>query len=139
MVQNSQFALIIWKISIRIIILIITVVVANQTFPQGLEILQNYLGYKTPDVIWGENLVDGIVAIGFGVVFWGGILFGSLGKKVDYFFILIFIVLGLWDFWTTSTVTTAMYLGLIGAAVVGNVIGFVLKVLRQKFLPKLEV
>jgi hypothetical protein len=139
MVQNSRAWIIVWKVLIRVIFFCGAVWLAAYTSGFALDILENNLGYKTPDVIWGGNLVDGFVGLGLSLVFLGSIIFGILGKKVDYFIIFCFIALGFWDFWSTSTVTLNMYLGLIGAAILGNAIGFGLKLLRQKFLPKVTV
>jgi len=64
---------------------------------------------------------------------WAGIIFGTIGKKMDCIFIIGFFVLCSLDFLYTQNMTWLVYSGLVGAAVVGNAIGFILKLARQRF------
>lgn len=104
-----------------------------------LDILENYLGYKTPSGFFGFTFADAFVALDLGLLFWGSLIFGILGKKIDYLIVFLLLLSALWEYFGTETITTNMYIGLVIALLVGSVIGFVLKLARQKFLPKLKV
>lgn len=138
MVQKQRISLIVWYIFLRIFLFVGVVLISVYTSEYSLGLLDK-LGYQTPNVIWGGNLVDASIELGFVMAFWSGIILGILGRKIDYILIILFLLFGFWDFYTTETVTTNMYIGLISAAILGNAIGFGLKLLRQKFLPGLKV
>ena len=139
MVQKHSALIIFWRILLRIIFLIVVFLIAGYESQFAFSVLQDYLGYQTPDIFWGGGLVDSFISFELSFIFLSGILFGALGRKIDYLLNAIFIIYGLWDYNGTSTVTYGMFWGLVGAAIIGNIIGFVLKLLRQKFLPKLVV
>ena len=143
MVQNSRtqspsIISIFGTAFIRVVLLIVVVVITWLTSIFFWEIIKNYLGYQTPEVFF-SFVTDLVVIFGFGLIFWGSIMFGALGRRWDY---LIIIVLTGWGFYSYTFIeegTARMFLGLIGAAIIGNAIGFALKLLRQRFLPKLKV
>jgi hypothetical protein len=139
MVQNSLVLRVVWQILIRIIFLCLAVWIAAYTSSFALDILKNNLGYVTPDSIFDVNFSDMFISLDFALVFWSGVFFGNLGRKIDYILIAIIFVLGLWEFVGTPNATLAMHLGLVGAVVFGNAIGFGLKLLRQRFLPNIKV
>lgn len=139
MVQKSRGTSLGLKILSRIGFSVATPLLAFYTSDISLEILKNYLAYTTPLVDWGDLLVDASIAVSLGMVFWGALLFGAIGKKVDYLFIFLFTLFGFLNFYITETVTIQMYLGLIAAIIIGNAIGFALKLLRQRFLPKWDL
>lgn len=72
-------------------------------------------------------------------VFLCGVIFGTIGKKTDYVFIAAAIAIAIWEFTGTENVTPSLYLTLLATIVASNLIGFGLKLARQKFLPKLKV
>lgn len=124
---------------LRIVLICLTVYVAAYTLPIALEILRSDLGYQNPNTFWGGNITDDFESLALTLPFWSGIIFGALGRKVDYIIIGLFLALGIWEYTGTETTTAQMYLGLAAATVIGNLVGFTFKLLRQKFLPKLKV
>ena len=94
------------------------------------------LGYQTPPGFFGFTIIDGILAWTLSFIFWSGILFGILGKKIDYVPIVLIIALALWMYSGTDNVTPQMYLGLLGVALLGNAIGYILKLARLRWLSK---
>lgn len=138
MVQKSRIGLVIWYILLRIFFLCLLVWVAGELYSPTLDLLKNNLGYHTPNSFL-DVFINWAAAWDLDSVFLACIFFGILGGRIDYFIITIFIILGFWDFHGIETVNIQMYLGLFGAAVLGNAIGFGLKLLRKKFLPKLKV
>jgi len=61
------------------------------------------------------------------ITLWAGIVYGTLGKKMDYFFISILFLLALWDFLYTKNMTPMILAILFATAIVGNVLGYALK------------
>jgi hypothetical protein len=139
MASKHPVAVIVWKISLRFIFLIAVFTFAFYCSDVSFEILKKYLGYITPPGFFGFTLADFFVSLELGSVFISGIMFGALGQIIDYPVTLLFLIWGLWDYHGIPTVTTNMYLGLLGAIIIGNLIGFALKLFRQRFLPKLKV
>jgi hypothetical protein len=139
MVQKSRTGSIIWKVSLRLLALFISFFIAIWGSSTAIVILKNYLGYVTPEGFFGFTLTDDFVSLDLMLVFLSGIFLGTLGKKADYFIFIVIFLQALWEYNGTSTITDAMFFGLFGAALIGNAIGFGLKLLRQKFLPKLKV
>ena len=143
MVQKSRTPSIISIFGVallRVALLCVTVFVAAYTSPTALEILKNYLGYQAPSgFFWGTSLSDDFVSIVFTLSFWSGIIFGTLGKWWDYLLISLFVALAVWEFTGLATITVPMLIGLAISIILGNAIGFALKLLRQKFLPKLTI
>ncbi len=93
----------------------------------------NTLGYEKPSGFFGFTFADWDVAWFIASTLLAGIIFGTIGKKVDYIFIVIFFILCSLDFFYTDNMTLLVYAGLVGTTVVGNAIGFILKLARQKF------
>jgi hypothetical protein len=139
MVQNSRAWLIVWKIFLRIVVLILVAFIANFESPLALEILKNNLGYITPEGFFGFNLTDDFVSFELALVFVSGVFLGLLGKVADYILIIFFILFAAYDYFSVTSLTNLMTFGFVGAVLLGNAIGFGLKLLRQKFLPKLKV
>ncbi len=139
MVQKSRTSTIVLGIFLRVFIILAVVVFSYYSSNISLEILRDYFGYRTPLVDWGDILVDASIAISFGMTFWAALLFGVIGKKIDYIFIMLFLLFGFLNFYFTETVTFQMYIGLITGLVFGSLIGFVLKLLRQRFLPSWKI
>jgi hypothetical protein len=139
MATKSRAAVIVWGILLRIILLCVVIALAAYSAHFFLDILENYLGYKTPSGFFGFTFADAFVALDLGLLFWGSLIFGILGKKIDYLIVFLLLLSALWEYFGTETITTNMYIGLVIALLVGSVIGFVLKLARQKFLPKLKV
>jgi len=139
MAQKHPVAIVAWKILLRIVLFCMMVYLAAYESVFALNILWNYLGYVTPEGFFGFTFTDDFVSVELPLVLFGSIFFGVLGKKIDYILIFLILLQALWEYNSTSTVTYGMFWGLVGAAIIGNVIGLILKLLRQRFLPKLVV
>src|SRR5690242_14244977 len=114
MVQKSlSLKVIFWLIFLRIVIFCGSIFIAAYESPLALNILEGYLGYITPPGFFGFTLADAFISLALGLVFFGGIFFGVLGRKIDYAIEIIFIIYALWEYSGTSTTTTAMLIGLI--------------------------
>lgn len=139
MVQNSRTTITIWASFLRIILFI--AVIAVGFFPplQLYTFINQDLGYVSSGGFFGFDFSNWEVTW---VMYWtllSGIVFGTLGKKIDYFIILFFIFFAIYDYSTPIPVNQNLYLALTITIVVSNAIGFGFKLLRQKFLPKLKV
>ena len=64
-------------------------------------------------------------------VFWSSIAFGGLGKRSDYFLVGVFFLSALVIYYGDTN--AQMYFGLVGTAILGSGIGYVLKLLRLRF------
>jgi hypothetical protein len=91
------------------------------------------LNYEVPPGFFGFTLADWDIAWNLSSSLILGIIFGTLGKRIDYIFIIGMFLLFLLDFFFTENITLIMYLNLVGFTVGGNAIGFILKLLRQRF------
>ncbi len=139
MATKSRTTLIVGGILLRIILLCIVSVLAYYSIPFFLNILEKYLGYTTPSGFFGFTLSDGFVSLDLGLLFWGSLIFGALGKKTDYLLTILLLASALWEYIGLETITKNMYLGLVATLLIGSAIGFALKLARQKFLPKLKI
>lgn len=100
------------------------------------EFNQNFFGYQKPPGFFGFTLADWELAQVLAMIFWSSLIYGTLGKKIDYIFIAIISLFSILDFFYTDNVTPIMYLGLIGVAVLGNTLGYMLKVGRRNWFGK---
>ncbi len=140
MVKNPDVKKVILAIFLRVVALCITVYIASISNLVFLDILEKHLGYESPaGSFWGGDLTDNFVSLYLALIFFGSIIFGTLGKWWDFAFIILFISLGIWEYQGISTTTSSMFVGLAVAALLGNVIGFGLKLLRQKHFPKFDI
>ena len=130
MVSGKRTTLVL-GVFVRILLLIIALGLGGFTsFPFHAFILDT-LNFKNPSDFFGASWADWGLAWTLTSLFWSGIVFGALGKKIDYIFIAIIFLFSLLIFFYTKNVTLAIYLGLVGVAVLGNVLGYMLKVGRQ--------
>lgn len=139
MVQKSSSVSIILQILLRVILFIIVLGLSLFTPFQVHDLIVNNLGYVKPSGFFGFTLADWEIAHILFATFLVGITFGTLGKKIDYAMILILFCLASFDYYSVENMTSRVYSGLLGAALLGNLIGFLLKLARQKFLPKLKI
>lgn len=96
---------------------------------------ENIFQYINPPGFFAmASLAESLLALDLALVFWSGIILGASGKKSDYILIVLIILYALWGYSGTTNVTSQMYLGLIGAAILGNAIGYGLKLARLKWL-----
>lgn len=124
------------KIIFRIFLLIIVVGISLFFFPSTVhEFVTEVLEYQRPTGVLGLSRSDWIIAWIMSASFWVGIVFGALGKKIDYIFILSFFLLMSLNHFYTANMTWLVYSGFVGATVIGVLLGFGLKLLRQKFFP----
>ena len=135
MVQNSlskNIISIIFRISLFVGILFFAMFVLYPIH----DFILGTLNYKNPSDFFGTSWAEWSLAWVLTCVLWGGIIFGTLGKKIDYIFFALILSLALWEFVFTDNVTLQMYLGLVGIAVLGNILGYMLKVGRQNYFGK---
>jgi hypothetical protein len=135
MVQRSTVKIlgtIVGRMSLLIIVLTIGYFTA-QPFQQLNEELFNFIN---PPTFFMASWADGVLAWCLSSVLWGAIIFGTLGRKIDYIFLGVVFLFALWNYVYTQNVTPQMYLGLIGVAAIGIFLGFCLKLLRQRIWSK---
>ncbi len=95
------------------------------------DFVMGTLKYQIPSGFFGFTLTDWILSWEIATTFWLGVIFGTLGKKIDYILIAAFFVLSSLEFYSADNMTLLVYSGLVGAALLGNAIGFALKLLRH--------
>jgi hypothetical protein len=135
MVQNSRASVIVWNILLRLLLFIVVIIVGFFPPLQLYLFINEGLGYVSPGGFFGFDFSDWEVTWIIAWTFWSGLIFGMLGKKIDYFIILFFVLFALYDFSTPTPVNPNLYILLVSTIVSSNVIGFALKLARQKFLP----
>ena len=129
-----MFKKIITEVAFRFFLLILVFTVALFTSDPAHQFLTKYLQYQLPSGFFGLTLADWTLAWTLTSLFWGGVVFGALGKKVDFVFFFLIVLFALWEYTGTENVTSQMYLGLVVVAVVGNAIGYLLKLGRERWL-----
>ncbi len=139
MVQKSPKIRQVLKILARIILFIVIVIGSAFISDPFHNLLIDVLGFKNPEGFFIGSWAEWSLALFLTFTLIGGVIFGSLGKKIDYFFIAILIALDIREWIGTENITLNIWLALIATIIVGNAIGFGLKLLRQKFLPRLKV
>jgi hypothetical protein len=139
MVQGTSIKVIIWPTILRVILIILLLIVTYFTWGTTIDFINNWLGYRLPDGFFGYSFADWGLALNLALIFWGGIIFSALGRVVDYLFIFLLIAFGVWGWSGTENITLIMWSSFIGIIVLSNLIGFGLKLLRQKFLPQVKV
>ena len=134
MVQKSSAKSVGLGILLRILFLVLALGIGVFFFPFTIhDFVVNTLGYQKPSGFFGYSFADWEIAWLLCSVLWAGIIFGTLGKKVDYIFFSVIFFFTLWDYSYPPAVPFKVYLGLMGGAAIGNVIGFGLKLARQRF------
>jgi hypothetical protein len=114
----------------RIGLLLGVVLVSMLTSSPAHNLLINTFHYQYPPGFFGFSLNDWELALTMTMPVWGGIVFAGIGKKIDYIFILLIFTLSFIKFAGSSNVTLDMYGALVGAALIGIFLGYVLKVAR---------
>jgi hypothetical protein len=115
-------------------LLILSSIIGIFFFPIAIhDFLINILGYQRPTGFFGFTFADWDVAWILASCLWTGIILGGIGRKVDYIFIFLFFLLTSVEFFYTENMTLTVYLALVGVTVLGNLIGFAIKVLRKKY------
>jgi hypothetical protein len=138
MTQKSQTEKIIWGIIFRITLLPLIMLFAF-LFSRNFQELISY-GLSYPRCGGGTLLGDttfcgDFLGIIISFIFWLGIVYGFLGKKIDYVVIGIFLVLALSFFLTDQNVSVQILSTFIIFAVVGNIFGYLLKQIRLQMFP----
>lgn len=125
------------KIFLRALLLIVIMVVGFLFVPNQIHsFVVNTLGYRNPPGFFGFTFNDWGIASGFFMIFLVGIVFGTLGKKIDYIFIaLVFVLMSLNNYFTEN-MTWTVYFGFVGAAILGNLIGYLFKQARLHLSPQ---
>jgi hypothetical protein len=96
------------------------------------DFVMNTLHYQIPNGFFGFTATDWFLSWEIASTFLVGLILGSLGRKIDYIFIITFFILLSFDFLSSDNMTLLVYSGLVGAAALGNAIGFGIKLLRQR-------
>ena len=122
-----------FNILLRIFLLFVVIALGAFTALPTHTFVIDSLRFENPSDFFGSSWADWSLAWILASLFWGGIVFGVSGKKIDYFFTLLLSVIGFLGFVYTKNVMPLMYLGLVGVAVLGNVLGYMLKVGRQNW------
>ncbi len=123
----------------RIVLFFFLLIVSYYISDPFHEFILGSLAYKIPPGFFIDSWADWSLAWFLTFTLLGGIIFGALGKKIDYFFIALLIALDIWEWTGTDNITQQIWITLIGTIIVSNILGYILKLLRQKFLPKLKI
>jgi hypothetical protein len=135
MVQGTQAIKVIKDILFRFALLIVVLVATYFSTDIFHNLNDSTFHYINPPGFFAmASLAEWFLALDLALIFWSGVIFGALGKKSDYIFIVLIILYAFWGYSGTSNVTSQMYLGLIGVAVLGNFLGYILKIGRQNWL-----
>jgi len=136
MVSGKTITHMILGIVARIFILVLSVVLGFFTSAPAHEFNTAFFDFQRPNGFFGFTLADWELAMALSTTFWSGLIFGAIGKRIDYIFIGLTWAFTLWMYATTENVTPAMYGGLAAVALGGLGIGYLLKVLRTKMSTK---
>jgi len=140
MFQKIKFKTILFEILVRVLLVGIGIGIGIYFFPLTIhDFVVNTLGYQKPSGFFGFTLADWNVSWFVSATLWIGIIFGTFGKKIDYIFISIMFTVFSLSFLSTENMTLLVYSGLIGSTIIGNILGFILKLLRQRFFPKVDL
>lgn len=135
MVQRSRDTIITRAVLLRVLLFVSILVIGFYEGRLFLSFLTDKLNYK--EVCSGfcflEGFGAGLLALTLSYSFWFGVIFGAVGKKADYIVIGVFFILALVMFYGLSF---QIYLGLIGVALLGNAIGYILKIGRENWFGK---
>ena len=98
-----------------------------------LYFMENILGYQRSSGFFGFSIEHLVLSFIMALILWVSTFFGALGTKVDYWVIGGFLILAFIIFQGSSI---NMYLGLIGVALLGNFLGYLLKLARERWFDK---
>ncbi|HVZ75850.1 MAG TPA: hypothetical protein VG934_01100 [Candidatus Paceibacterota bacterium] len=137
MVQKSLAASVVKSIFLRILLVFAALVIGGFFFPITIEnFVTHTLGYHNPPGFLDmPSWADWSLSWDMASIFWAGILYGTLGKKIDYIFITGLFILCSLDFFFTENMTPLVYSGLVGATVLGVVIGYIINIARKRLFP----
>lgn len=119
---------------IRIFVLTVIFILAFITTTPFHDFIINTLEYNRPSGFFGFTFADWELAWLLSLVFWSGIILGTIGKKTDYILITIIFLIALWDYSYPPAVSILMHAGLFGVLFLGNTIGYFLKLARLKWI-----
>lgn len=132
MVSGKQIGAIIRGILLRVLLLVPIAIVSFFLQEPFYTFLIETLQYQEPPAFFGYNLYFFGLGWVLSWTFWSGIMYGTMSKKLDYFFIALIFCFSVWNLYISENVTPLVYGGLIGVAAVGLAIGYGLKLLRQR-------
>ena len=135
MVQGAQIVGVVQAILIRILLLALVFTAVYFTTDIFHNFNENTFHYINPPGFFSmASLAEWFLALDLALVFWTGVMFGAVGKKTDYILIATIFLYALWGYSGAANVTQQMYLGLIGVALLGNALGYMLKVGKERWL-----
>lgn len=135
MVQGALIKTVIDVVT-RILILLVVLFLSAFTSDPAHDFILNIFHYQNPSGFFAASWAEWSIAWVLTSVFWSGIIFGAIGKKIDYIFNFVIILFALWEYIGAENVTPQMYLGLIGVALLGNALGYALKIGRKNWFGK---
>lgn len=135
MVSGKRIGIILLTVTTRIFLFVAVLVMSLYLSPPFEDLNRIVFDYRKPSGFFGFTLSEAFLALTLSLTLWSGIIFGAIGRKIDYVFIGLVFVLAFWEYSSAENVTPQMYLGLIGVAVLGNFLGYLLKLARQRWLP----
>lgn len=139
MVQKSRIAVkFLWAV-VRIALFVGIIALSAFISDPFHSLILDHLHYQIPEGFFSGSWADWSLAWVLTNVFLSGVIFGTLGKKIDYAFIAAAIGIAIWEFTGTANVTSALYITLLTTIAISNIVGFCLKLVRERFLPKLKI
>ena len=134
MVQGTRVGLIIWAIVWRFLVFVSIVIISLFLQDPFYSFLINTLHYQEPAGFFGFSPYFFGLGWVLSWMFWSTIVYGTIGSKFDYLFVLFVFAFSLLNFFFTENVNTTTYLGLVGVALLGNALGYMLKVGKERWL-----
>lgn len=121
---------------LRVFVLVVLFIINFWIGEPFYQLVVDRLDYHEPGTLFISFYGFSGVILGWlmSYTFWCGVVLGTLGKKIDYVLSTAVFLFAFWVYLTTTNVTPEIYLSLLGVAIVGNLIGYALKVARMHFL-----
>jgi len=132
MVQGTRVIEIIKTVSVRLLLIIPVLFLGALTSSVGHEYLV-FMGYQAPSGFFGFALTEELLAWFLSSIFWSGLIYQTFGKKIDQIFIITIFVIVSWEYFSADNMTWQIYFGLIGVALLGNFLGYLLKLGRERW------
>lgn len=132
MVQRSRIIKIILEVGVRVVLLVAVFFIGLFSSTPAYNFIES-TGYQPSDGFFGSSWGNWELAWVLASVFWGGIIFGFLGKNIDYIFFALLFVFAVWEYLYPPTMPSQVYVGLVATAIISFLIGFGLKLVRQRF------
>ena len=122
-----------WQIISRVCLLVATFILSLWGATPFEIFLKTFINFQETNGFFGFTFSSAILGFFLSWVFLSGLILFILGKKLDYFFFGTILLFTVFIFIRTPNVTLSIYFSLILTTLAGIIIGYILKLARQKF------